>query len=375
MSSSSFGAGSRATRSPELPGRIALILASVFFSLVVLELGCRLVRSGPAALTHWPNLARERMSTSEDGGGSCEYAYDAVLGWTTPPNCDSPNYKVDADGFRLTPATTALSGPPVLATGSSFTLGEEVNDAESWPTYLQNAVGRKVLNGGVSGYSLDQTVLRTERLAPKVKPALIIAGFTPGDVPRTEMKIAWSRDKPYFEVVAGKLALRNVPVPGRPGAPVPLPIAARLLGRSALADELAKRLVIFDGWYYDDVRALPAGTGETVSCLLMPRLAKLGAPVMVLAQYSRGHWLADAAGKAHDLRVVRKVLDCAAAAGLATYDLSAPLEPAVKQFGLDALFVTDHHSAKGNRVVADLIREELIRQRLLPEAVDRQGKR
>ena len=75
--------------------------------------------------------------------------------------------------------------------------------------------------------------------------------------------------------------------------------------------------------------------------------------------------MADGAGKARDLQIVRKVLDCATAAGLATYDLSAPLKPAVEQLGIKAMFRTDHHSAEGNRVVADLVMGELVRQRLL----------
>ena len=228
-----------------------------------------------------------------------------------------------------------------------------------------------MLNGGVSGYSLDQTVLRTERLARQVGPAVIVASFTPDDVRRTELNVAWSRAKPFFAVAAGQLELRNVPIPGRPGAPVSLPMTSRLLGRSALADVLAQRLGIYEGWYYEEVRALPPGTGETIACLLMPRLAILGAPVMVLAQYSRGHWLADGAGKARDLRVVRKVLDCATAAGLAASDLAAPLKPVVGRHGVKALFRTDHHSAEGNRVVAELVMGELVRRHLLPQTADR----
>src|SRR4051812_5928495 len=243
-----------AARPSESSIRIVLVLVSVFFSLVLLEVGCRIVRSGPAALADWPNIARERMGNSEDGSGPCGYAYDATLGWTPPPNCRSPNYNIDGDGFRLTPTTSSVAGAPVLATGSSFTSGDEVTDGESWPTYLQNAIGRKVLNGGVSGYSLDQTVMRTERLTPQVRPALIVASFTPDDVRRTELNVAWSRGKPHFALARGQLELRNVPVPGRAGEPVPLPIAARLLGRSALADELAQRLRIYEGWYYDEAR-------------------------------------------------------------------------------------------------------------------------
>ena len=354
-----------------LAARIALLAGSVLFSLAALEVGCRLLRLGPESLVHWPNLARERMSNSEDGSGRCAYAYDDTLGWSLPSNCATPRYNVDADGFRHTPATSVVAEPPILATGSSFTLGEEVGDDETWPAYLQNLIGRTVVNAGVSGYSLDQTVLRTERVAPQVKPLLVVASFTPGDIRRTEVKVAWSREKPYFTATDGRLELRNVPVPGRPDAPVPLPEPARLLGWSVLADDIVKRLGIYKGWYYDEVQAVPPGTGETIACRLMPRLAAIGVPVVVVAQYGRTHWKADAERRARDIRAVRKVLDCASEAGLIPFDLSEPMKPVIEARGIDALLRTDHLSAEGNRVVADLIMRELVRQRLLPQPTAR----
>jgi hypothetical protein len=197
-----------------------------------------------------------------------------------------------------------------------------------------------------------------------------VVGFTPSDI-RRELKVAYSREKPYFAVTSGHLELRNVPVPGRRHAPVPLPLAARLLGRSALADEIAKRLVIQEGWNYDEVRAVPSGTGETIACLLMPRLAALGVPVIVLAQYNRVHWMANTDVQAKELRSVRQVLGCAAEAGLIPFDLSEPLKPEIAARDIDALFRTDHHSAQGNRVVAELIMNELVQRHLLPQTADR----
>jgi hypothetical protein len=365
------GKGASCPKKTSLAARIALVAGSVVFSLVVLEAGCRLVRLGPDALTHWPNFARSLLSIGEDGNAPCAYAYDKTLGWSLPTNCTSPRYNVDADGFRRTPATSSVVDPPILATGSSFALGEEVADDASWPAYLQNLIGRKVVNAAVSGYALDQTVLRTEEVAARVKPLFIVAGFTPGDIRRTEVKMAWSREKPYFAVADGRLELRNVPVPGRPDEPVSLPVAARFLGWSALADEVVKRLGIQRGWYFDEVQAVPAGTGETIACLLMPRLAAIGVPVVVLAQYGRAYWTADEEGKTRDRRVVRKVLDCASEAGLIAIDLADPMRPAIEARGVDALFRTDHHSAEGNRVAADLIMHELIRRHLLPQTAHR----
>ena len=104
-----------------------------------------------------------------------------------------------------------------------------------------------MVNAGVSGYSFDQTVLRTERLAARLKPPVIVTSFTAADIPRSELKVAWSREKPYFAVTDGRLELRNVPVPTSPGASAALPVAARLLGWSMLADEVAQQLRAIQG--------------------------------------------------------------------------------------------------------------------------------
>jgi hypothetical protein len=150
-----------------------------------------------------------------------------------------------------------------------------------------------------------------------------------------------------------------------------LPMAARLLGWSVLADEIVKRLGIPRGWYYDEVQAVPPGTGETIACLLMSRLAAIGVPVVVVAQYGRTHWKADAEHRARDIRAVGKVLDCASKAGLIPFDLSEPMKPAVEARGIDALLRTDHLSAEGNRIVADLIMRELVRRGLVPPTAGR----
>ena len=63
----------------------------------------------------------------------------------------------------------ASPGAPILAVGDSFTFGDEVNDGQTWPAQLQLLTGRRVLNGGVSGYGFDQIVLRAEQLAAKIQ--------------------------------------------------------------------------------------------------------------------------------------------------------------------------------------------------------------
>lgn len=347
--------------------RIILVTTSVLLSLVLLEVGYRLVLWGPGGLVNWPNLVHQRMGIGP-GSDRCQYAYSAAMGWVSPANCVSASYNSDADGFRRSSPGASLAEPPVLVTGSSFAKGDEVNDDEAWPAYLQDMLGRKVVNAGVSGYAFDQTVLSTEQLVPKVKPLLVIASFTPGDIRRAEMKVAWNREKPYFTVEAGHLDLRNVPVPGRPGEPVRFPAAAEWLGRFALAELVAERLGVQRGWYFREVRGAPVGTGTAIACQLMPRLAALGVPVVVMAQYSRNYLKENGLfGTAHH-RAVREVLDCAATAGLIPFDTAEGLKAAVDARGVEAFYRTDHHSAEGNRMVADLVMRELVNRRLLTRA-------
>lgn len=354
------------SRSSGKAATIALMAGSILVSLLLLELGCRLLLSGPGSLTHWPNLARERMGTGPDVASiRCQYAFDPEIGWTSPPGCVSRTYNADADGFRRTSARSVLAEPPVLVTGSSFAKGDEVNDDETWPAELQALTGRKVVNAGVSGYAFDQAALSTERLVPKVKPLFVVMSFTPGDIRRSELKVAWSREKPYFTETGGKLALHNVPVPGQPNAPVPLPEPARWLGRFALADLIVQRLGLQRGWYFDEVRGAPAGSGEAIVCLLMPRLAALGVPVVVMAQYSREYWTQSAARRDADRRSIDKVMGCASGAGLIPFDLARPMQAVVDARGVDALYRSDHHSAEGNRIVADLVLRELERLNLV----------
>ena len=97
--------------------------------------------------------------------------------------------------------------------GDSFTFGEEVKDDETWPAHLQQLLGRRVLNAGVSGYGFDQIVLRAERIVPDIHPSAVVVGFIADDIVRTEMRRRWSAEKPYFDIQNGALVLRNVAGP------------------------------------------------------------------------------------------------------------------------------------------------------------------
>src|SRR5262245_33541155 len=130
----------------------------------MLELGCRLVR-GRHNLVHWPNLVLEHRQDAERYIAEA-MSPDPELGYVPRANLIHETGAHDSDGLRLTPLPAGVNGRlRLLATGDSFAYGAEVEDSEAWPSYLQEMLGVRVLNGGVPGYGLDQTVLRTERLA------------------------------------------------------------------------------------------------------------------------------------------------------------------------------------------------------------------
>src|SRR6185312_11444081 len=166
-------------------GRVALVLGSILFSLLVLELGVRAVNGDEQgawhALVHWPNLVVQARTLSWARGDNSRAVADTRLGFVGRPN-------YDAQSFRVTPAPegVALDEPPILVVGDSYAHGDEVRDAEAWPAHLQALLHRRVVNAAMSGYGLDQMVLRAAIVAPDVKPAAIVLSFIADDARRAE---------------------------------------------------------------------------------------------------------------------------------------------------------------------------------------------
>ena len=233
--------------------------------------------------------------------------------------------------------------PLTLAVGDSFVFGDDVGDADSWPAILERLTGRRVINGGVPAFGLDQTVLRSEQLAEVYSPETIILSFIPDDVRRSEMSYFSGHAKPYFDVDGGTLHLHPAPVPP-PSALAPL---KRLLSVSLIVGVLFDQFMHWDGPAAEVVH----DHGREVACLLMQRIAtdvRAGTGrVLILAQPQ-----APEATPEH-LQVKDFVLGCAAAAGLQVFDLFPIIErmPASQR---QRLF-DGHMTAEGNRVVATAV--------------------
>lgn len=345
----------------ELLRRTVLVLVSVVIGLGLIELGVR--ASTWTWLFAWPNyvLDARKVLAETDNGRS---VHDARLGYRPRPGYAAPGVTIDGDGLRTTgpaPLSDKPAGdkPPILAVGDSFTFGEEVADGESWPADLQRITGRRVLNGGVSGYGFDQIVLRAEALAPLYRPGAIVVAFIADDIRRTEMRRMWSADKPYFDPEGDGLALRNVPVPPRAPAETTLTFWQRTIGYSYAFDFLMRRLDLLHDWFGDHIRVHPAGTGERLSCLLTERLAALqkssGARVLVVAEYDPVVW-DDPAFAAKQRAMTGALLGCAQKQGLATLDsydaMAATARPR-------QLYVLWHMNEAGNALIARLVAQAL----------------
>jgi len=313
---------------PSWKTALALVVGGLCASALLVELGLRALTNSLfdwGELHHWDPVVG-RM-------------YRPGVAWRHPAK--GFTFTIEPHGVRANGAPPP-AGPPILAVGDSFTFGENVDDRDTWPAVLEQLTGVRVINGGVPGFGIDQTVLRAEQLHPIFSPDRIVVSFIPLDVQRGEMSIS-GHPKPYFEITDDGLALQ--PAPAVAQKPM-----RRLLARSVAAELLFSRALRPDGPEY----LLVHRRGVEVACLLMERLAALdagGPRVVILAQPQAP--VSDPA----DVAIKDAVLDCARAGGLATLDLFPHIE-AVAPAQRVALFET-HMTAAGNRLVAERLAEFL----------------
>jgi hypothetical protein len=101
----------------------------------------------------------------------------------------------------------------VLVFGDSFTFGENVSDQDTYPAQLEAVLGNaEVLNFGVHGYGHDQMLLYLREEGLRYRTDIVVLGFVAADVERNILRFG-GYAKPCFDLVEGRLALRNTPVP------------------------------------------------------------------------------------------------------------------------------------------------------------------
>lgn len=284
------------------------------------------------------------------------FIHDGLLGHVPNPGFRGSGFgesfhTIDSDGVRFSGEPAVSSDGSILAVGDSFTYGDEVVDEEAWPAQLQRLTGRRVVNGGVTGYGFDQIVLRTENLYAIHRPSIIIASFIADDIYRAEMRRLWWRDKPWFAIEDDQLVLKGVPVPKRKR--LPLEIRHRIDGVLLGLPQILQHLLGYHS------RIHRAGQGLVIAQRLTERLARLQAErqlkIIIVAQYPPAVWV-DTTIANKERRLTQAILNCAATYGLGTLDTYPRLATEPKPLNF---YGFSHMNARGNLMIASLLAARL----------------
>jgi hypothetical protein len=186
---------------------LCIVAAATIVYLTLGEVAARITLHAPILTFH--DFRHERAA----GTINRLVEYDSVLGWRLKPHIKSGGFNTLNYGFRSNSNADAKIQPGgVLAVGSSFTAGSDVNDDQSWPAHLQQLTGWNVNNAGQGGYQADQIVLLAEQLLPLIRPQAIVVDLIPGTIIGTGYASSgWP--KPYFTIENDKLVIHNSPVP------------------------------------------------------------------------------------------------------------------------------------------------------------------
>jgi hypothetical protein len=186
---------------------LCILLLATLFYLALGELAVRVALHTP--ILSWHDFRHERAT----GAINTLIQYDSLLGWRLKPHLKSAGFNTLDYGFRSNGDADAEVRPGgVLAVGSSFTAGSDVNDDQSWPAHLQQSTGWNVDNAGEGAYQADQIILLAEQLLPLIRPQVIVVDLIPGTIIGTGYSSSgWP--KPYFTVENDALAIHNSPVP------------------------------------------------------------------------------------------------------------------------------------------------------------------
>lgn len=160
-----------------------------------------------------------RPSAGPGGRGGLEN--DANRGFRLATNLRNLDFhgaslSTNSLGFRGTaefPIPKPDATTRVLTLGDSFTFGEGVADAETWPAQLQSLLpGIEVANLGAPAYAHDQMffALRDQGLA--LQPDVVIVGFYLSDKWRDELTF-YCGEKPRFSLTSIGWQVENQPVP------------------------------------------------------------------------------------------------------------------------------------------------------------------
>lgn len=168
-------------------------------AFAILAGGWLLLATGLALVPAGPTQAMRRAVAAQSGSMSPS-AQDLELGWApiSPP---------DVVGSRL--QRVDPKRPRVLLIGDSIIYGPDLADAQVATGFAEQALpGWQVLNGAVSGWSIEQYFLYLDRVIDASKPRAIVVGlFMGNDLQLTGREFSpWGHSKPLWALRGGRLA-------------------------------------------------------------------------------------------------------------------------------------------------------------------------
>ena len=125
--------------------------------------------------------------------GTVGWSDHGTLGWISTPGSGTAltaeyeaHYDVNNYGMGDGPIeeTAGVSKIKIMALGDSHTFAVGVSSSDAWPNVLERTLFAgdpmkgSVYNCAVAGYNLGQYLLQMRRLAPIIKPNIVLIGFT-----------------------------------------------------------------------------------------------------------------------------------------------------------------------------------------------------
>jgi hypothetical protein len=347
---------------------LVLVVVSLFMTLAVLEGVLRLALFSetfavPALRQPW----RYADSGYEDDFWKLAFLFragekaqrvgrlDPVLGWAPETGPGNPFGLISDRPYRVEDLRR-----PVLFYGDSFVAGATPEISARIPQQLGHLMPqRSVLNYGVGGFGVDQIYLRFRESAGQFRDAVALAGILTQDLDRGILAIRTGQ-KPYFDLEAGRLALRGLPILASTRAYVeahPPQIRSYLWRlvtfrlRPLLPEALFDRLFGFDALHEKKLavnRALIAALRDEAQRLGMPLYAVL---FLSREEFAQPTWREG---------FLRRTFD---ELGIPCFDTRPAIEAHMRATGetLDTLYFTDngHPNALGNAVIAKGLRDFL----------------
>jgi hypothetical protein len=250
-------------------------------------------------------------------------------------------------------------GTVTLAVGDSFTFGDDVSDADTWPACLERRWRAPVLNGGVFGYGAAQAVLRAQELERQFGPDRIIWSIlVEHDFRRDRLVSRSSIPRPAVLLDGDTMRFSSIEESQRV---IDLVLSK---GIAEYAPAFGYFYVTAIAWQRVSPYLLPAGASydgrwsvRHPAAAPMPQLMRFSfdmfaslkaAEKYVLLQYTEPSIRMLSAAASDEVELVRKL---AAGRDILVIDTLHPLQAAPD---LSALYER-HHTPAGNRLVCDAI--------------------